>query len=163
MKLCNRIWAFSSLDCNGFGPSVLFNLLLQDWEKYEAGSVVITDCITATRAGGSTFLVLLRNTLRTMLTTYRRPPGNVGMLLIEVFLKLWELVKVPLFLPQSFSGIAELPTTTSTTVATKARRTTAIAAIKFMVYKVKLSSARSFEATTATVRNGQRHTNSVIL
>lgn len=148
MKLCNRIWAVSSLDCNGFGPSVLFNLLLQDWKKNEASSVVITDCITATRAGGSTFLVLLRNTFWTMLTTYRRPPGNVGMLLIEVFLKLWELVKVPLFLPQPFSGIAELPTT-STTVATKARRTTAIAAIKLMVYKVKLSSARSFEATTA--------------
>lgn len=148
MKLCNRIWALSSLDCNGFGPSVLFNLLLQDWGKNDSSSVVITDCITATRAGGSTFLVLLHNTLRTMLTTYRRPPGNVGMLLIEVFLKLWELVKVPLFLPQPISGITKLPAT-STTVATKARRTTAIAAIKFMVYKVKLSSARSFEATTA--------------
>lgn len=59
-----------------------------------------------------------------MLTTYQRSPGNVGMLLIEVFLKLWELVQVPLLLPQSLTWIAELPST-STTVASKSRRTTA--------------------------------------
>lgn len=30
VKFCNGIRAFSSLDCNGFGPSVLFHFLLQD-------------------------------------------------------------------------------------------------------------------------------------
>lgn len=95
--------------------------------------MVINDYITATRAGGSTFLVL-HNTSRAMLPTYHRPPGNVGVLLIEVFLKLWELIEIPLFLPQAFTGIAELSSsTTSSTVTTKARRTTAIAANKLNV------------------------------
>ncbi len=63
---------------------------------------------------------------RNMLTTYRGLAGDVGMLLIEVFLKLGQLVQVPLLLPQPIARIAEL-SSTSTTVATKARRTTAIA------------------------------------
>lgn len=64
--------------------------------------------------------------------TYQRPSGNIGMLLVEVFLKLWELVQVPLFLPQPFARIAKLPST-STTVATEARRAAAIAANKLTV------------------------------
>lgn len=63
--------------------------------------------------------------------TYHISPGNIWMLLVEVFLKLGELVQVPVFLPKSIAGIAELSSSTSTTtVATKTRRSTAIAEIK---------------------------------
>lgn len=51
------------------------------------------------------------------------------MLLVEVFLKLGELVQVPVFFPKSITRISKLSSTTST-VATKARRTTAIAAVE---------------------------------
>lgn len=33
MKLSNWIWTFSAFDCNDFGPSVLFNLLLESKKK----------------------------------------------------------------------------------------------------------------------------------
>lgn len=131
MELLDRIWAVSPLHCNRFGPPVLFNFLLQDkkeWDKFTA--VVITDCVTVTRAGGSTFLAVLHNISWSMLSTYQSPPGDIGMLLIEVFLKLRELVQVPVFLPQSITGITKLPSAAATTtVPTKARRTAAIAAI----------------------------------
>lgn len=112
------------------------------------------DCITPTRAGESTRLALLHNTLRAMLTTYHRPPGNVGMLLIKVFLKLRELVQVPLFLPQPITRIAELPpAAAAATVATEARRTTAIASMQIVVYKVKMSPDVPVEAAIALVSN----------
>lgn len=63
-----------------------------------------------------------------------RPPGNVWMLLIEVFLKLGELVQVPVFLPQSVTGIAKLSSTaTTTTASTETRRPTAITEINKVV------------------------------
>lgn len=64
-----------------------------------------------------------------------RPPGNVWMLLIEVFLKLGELVQVPVFLPQSVTGIAKLSSTaTTTTASTETRRPTAITEINKIVF-----------------------------
>lgn len=58
--------------------------------------------------------------------TYHRPPGHIGMLLIEILLKLGQLVQVPVFLPKPVPGVAELSSATST-VATKAGRPAAIA------------------------------------
>ena len=53
------------------------------------------------------------------------------MLLVEVLLELGELVQVPLLLPQPLPGVTELPSAAaSATVASKARRTAAIAADK---------------------------------
>ncbi len=63
------------------------------------------------------------------------------MLLIKVFLKLWELVQVPLFLPQTIAGIAEL-SSASATVASEARGTAAIAAIKLAVKSQFTKSSR---------------------
>lgn len=93
----------------GFGQSLPLDVMVLDLlycstscykiKMNEAKSVVMTDCISATRAGEGTFLVVLHNTSMATRTTYQRPAGNVGMLLIEVFLKLWELIQVPLFLP----------------------------------------------------------------
>lgn len=58
------------------------------------------------------------------------------MLLIEVLLKLGELVQVPVFLPQTLSRIAVLAAATSSaTVATKAGRPAAIAAIYNLTYR----------------------------
>lgn len=137
--------------------------------KIEESSVVINDYITATRAGESTFLVL-HNTSRAMLPTYHRPPGNVGMLLIEVFLKLWELIEIPLFLPQAFTGIAELSSTTtsSSTVTTKARRTAAIAANKLIVQlrctkSDRIRSLRLLRLGTVVSDEQKAHLNCVIL
>lgn len=66
------------------------------------------------------------------------------MLLIKVLLKLWELVQVPLFLPQPISGIAELAATSAAaTVSTKAR-TAAVAANKAVVFKVGFNPERPF-------------------
>lgn len=48
------------------------------------------------------------------------------MLLIEVFLKLWELIQVPVFLPQPLTWIAEL-SSTSTPATTESGWSTAIA------------------------------------
>lgn len=65
--------------------------------------------------------------------SYRRPPGDVRVLLVEVLLELGELVQVPVFLPKPVSGVAELSAATTAAAAavpTEARRSSAIAAIK---------------------------------
>lgn len=85
------------------------------------------------------------------------------MLLIEVFLKLWELIEIPLFLPQAFTGIAELSSTTSSsTVTTKARRATAIAANKLNVKLLCTKSGRArslrLQRPGTVVSDEQRHT-----
>lgn len=74
---------------------------------------------------GSTFPTLLRNTR----PTYHRPPRDVRVLLVEVLLKLGQLVQVPLLLPQSVSRVAELAATAAAAVAPEARRAAAIAAV----------------------------------
>lgn len=62
----------------------------------------------------------------------RGPANHVGMLLVKVFLKLWQLVQVPLLLSEAITGIAELSSATaaSATVTTEARRAAAIAGIR---------------------------------
>lgn len=55
MELNNGIGAASPLHCNRFDPPVLFNFLLHGERECDTlATVVISDCITATRAGGST-------------------------------------------------------------------------------------------------------------
>lgn len=129
MKLCDGVRTFSAFNCNSFGPSVLFNLLLQELKHVELKPGVVADCITsdtcsiAAAAGKHIF-----NTV-TQHCPYHRPPRDVRVLLIEVLLKLGQFVQIPLFLPQSVSGVTEFPTA-SAAVAPKARRTAAIPGIK---------------------------------
>lgn len=49
MKLGDRIREVSSLECNGFGPPVLFHFLLQDEEKKK--SMAMTDYVTTLQRG----------------------------------------------------------------------------------------------------------------
>ena len=66
-----------------------------------------------------------------MPATYRWPAVHVRVLLVEVLLELGELVHVPVFLTEPFSGVPELPpssaASTATAVAAKARRSSATA------------------------------------
>lgn len=64
-------------------------------------------------------------------SSYKWSTGHIWVLLVEVLLKLWKLVKVPVFLPQPLAWIAKLsyrrPTSTaSTTTSTKTRRASTI-------------------------------------
>lgn len=130
MKLGDGVWTFSAFNCNSFGPSVLFDLLLRELKHVnKLKPEVDADCVTPNTCSGVGGKHILKRRYATLPSPYHRPAGDVRVLLIEVLLKLGQLVQVPLFLPQSVSGVAEF-TTASAAVAPKARRSAAIPAIK---------------------------------
>lgn len=47
MKLCDRVWALSAFNCNSFGPSVLFDLLLREVKHVDKLKSDVVDCITS--------------------------------------------------------------------------------------------------------------------
>lgn len=60
---------------------------------------------------------------RTAWVTYRWSAGHIRVLLVEVLLKLWELIHVPVFFTQPFTWVAKFPLGGSTPTATTASKT----------------------------------------
>lgn len=158
MKFCNWFGAIPSFDCDFFASSVLFNLLLEleerqrlirihRWMHKTAGKAIESAssniCFGYFHLLFNLFLVKVRikeRTIKRMKTgngetariwSYKWSACGIWMFLVEVLLKLWKLVQVPVLLSQSFTRVAKLswrgsaPIASSTTT-TKTRRSPTI-------------------------------------